>query len=236
MLLHTPSPEPAPANDQQTPEGTLDASNLGSPLVSIRAGGWASQPTLPPPTSEFDDTAWAVRDATDAFADVPTRTIPPGRPTAGQARWPNPDLESQMGRQSGRQKPFVWFRLHVKLAPNHGPLALLVELPVSQNTSMSFGSTGLGVDVFANGRPIQPEGPHGDAPQHYQQISRIYNLNVPPDETNLVLVRAPFMFRSATPLTPRSSPAAHCTLEIAKTWTIGWSYGIPTAFLRGCPG
>ena len=44
------------------------------------------------------------------------------------------------------------------------------------------------MDVFANGQQIQPEGPHGDAPQHYQQISRLYNLNVPASETNLVLV------------------------------------------------
>ncbi|HXR39164.1 MAG TPA: PP2C family protein-serine/threonine phosphatase, partial [Terracidiphilus sp.] len=61
-------------------------------------------------------------------------------------------------------------------------------LPVSQSTTMALSSTGPGVDVFANGRPIQPEGPHGDAPQHYQQISRIYSLSVPASETNLVLV------------------------------------------------
>jgi len=65
---------------------------------------------------------------------------------------------------------------------------MLVELPASQGTSMAFSSTGPGVDVFANGKQIQPEGPHGDAPQHYQQISRIYDLNVAPSETNLVLV------------------------------------------------
>src|SRR5208337_3374864 len=35
---------------------------------------------------------------------------------------------------------------------------------------------------------IQPEGPHGDAPQHYQLISRIYDLNVPANETSLTLV------------------------------------------------
>jgi hypothetical protein len=35
---------------------------------------------------------------------------------------------------------------------------------------------------------VNPEGPHGDAPQHYQQISRIYDLNVAPSETSLTLV------------------------------------------------
>jgi hypothetical protein len=53
---------------------------------------------------------------------------------------------------------------------------------------MAFNSTGPGVDVFANGQEIQPEGPHGDTPQHYQQISRLYNLSVPASESNLVLV------------------------------------------------
>jgi hypothetical protein len=50
---------------------------------------------------------------------------------------------------------------------------------------MYFGSSGSGsdVDVFANGKEIQPEGPHGDTAEHYQAISRLYKLNVPPDET-----------------------------------------------------
>ena len=42
--------------------------------------------------------------------------------------------------------------------------------------------------MFANGKLVHPEGPHGDAPQHYQQISRIYDLNLSPDETSLTLV------------------------------------------------
>jgi hypothetical protein len=81
-----------------------------------------------------------------------------------------------------------WFRLHIQLAPNHGPVALLIELPVSRSTSLTIGSSGPGVDVFANGKHIRPEGPHGDAPEHYQPISRIYNLDVPPDQTSLTLV------------------------------------------------
>ncbi len=51
-----------------------------------------------------------------------------------------------------------------------------------------FGSPGLSPEVFANGRQVQPDGPHGSAPQHYQQISRIYNLNLAPSETSLTLV------------------------------------------------
>jgi hypothetical protein len=160
----------AAATDEQTPGGTLDASNLGSPLVLDK--GWRVGVTANTAAAnrDFDDSAWAVRDATEGFADV----------SEGD--------DEQPAKRKGGAKQSVWFRMHIKLAPNHGPLALLVELPVSQNTSMSFGSSGLGVDVFANGRQVQPEGPHGDAPQHYQQISRIYNLNVPASDSDLVLV------------------------------------------------
>jgi hypothetical protein len=176
---------PIPAKNEQTPQITLDASNLGSPInlqkgwrVGITANSAAA-------SSDFDDTGWAVRDAQDAFADVPDEDHPEDPVDADE----NPGPQGVRGHPGDHRRPFAWFRLHIKLAPNHGPLALLVELPVSQNTSMSIGSsTGPGVDVFANGRQLQPEGPHADAPQHYQQISRIYNLNVPPDETNLVLV------------------------------------------------
>ena len=105
---------------------------------------------------------------------------------------------SQPGRNRSipRASPrrFAWFRLHLNLAPNHGPVSLLVELPVSQTTSLGFGTTGPGADIFANGKLINPEGPHGDLPQHYQPISRIYDLNIPPSETSLTLVaRTPYI-------------------------------------------
>ena len=184
LLIPHHHARPVPANPQQTPEVTFDASNLGSPLnlekgwrVGITANAAAAAP-------DFDDTTWAVRNAEDAFADVPDED----HPADAHGKQDKPEEDHKDGPPPGHQRPFVWFRLHIKLAPNHGPLALLVELPVSQNTSMSFSSSGPGVDVFANGRQILPEGPHGDAPEHYQQISRIYNLSVPPDETNLVLV------------------------------------------------
>ena len=70
--------------------------------------------------------------AHDAFADVPDEdhTGPP--PADGK-----PQSEDDFKPPKGHQKPFVWFRVHLKLAPNHGPMALLLELPISQNTSMS---------------------------------------------------------------------------------------------------
>ena len=58
------------------------------------------------------------------------------------------------GPPPGHGRPFVWFRIHLKLAPGHGPIALLILLPVSQNTTMSIGAAGPGVDVFANGKQI----------------------------------------------------------------------------------
>ncbi|HEV2215836.1 MAG TPA: SpoIIE family protein phosphatase, partial [Terracidiphilus sp.] len=59
-----------------------------------------------------------------------------------------------------------------------------------------------GVDVFANGDEIEPEGPHGSTAGRYQEISRIYDLKVPADQTDLTLaVRTlyiPFGLTSST--------------------------------------
>jgi hypothetical protein len=46
----------------------------------------------------------------------------------------------------------------------------------------------LGLDVFANGKLIRPEGANAEDPEKYEQISRIYNLNLVPAETSLTLV------------------------------------------------
>ena len=173
--------QPAPVDAGQTPAAIFDARSLGSPLVldkGWRVGTTADQAAA---STSFDDSAWAVRNATESFADVPDQVHPSGK-SAKQ----DEDLDDNAG--SSKSHMFSWFRLHVQLAPNHAPIALLIELPVSQSTTLTIGSTGPGVDVFANGRQIRPEGPHGDAPEHYQPISRIYNLNIPPDETSLTLV------------------------------------------------
>jgi hypothetical protein len=175
---------PAPADAPKTPEVVLDASNLGSPMVlehGWRVGITANAAAIKP---DFDDSTWAVREAKDGFADVPDEDHPEDPIDADES----PGSKNGPRHPGDHRKPFVWFRLHIRLAPNHGPLAMLLELPVSQSASMFNSSTGLGADVFANGREIKPEGPHGDAPQHFQQISRLYNLGVPASETNLILV------------------------------------------------
>jgi phosphoserine phosphatase RsbU/P len=158
----------------------LDATMLGSPVrldqdwrVGISSDHKAAQ-------ADFDDSDWAIRDALGTMSDVPDEDPKSGAGPVRRERGPNPDF--------GRDRRYAWFRLHIKLAHNHGPVALLIQLPVSENASLGLNSTGPGVDVFANGKLVHPEGPHGDAPQHYQQISRIYDLSLSPDETSLTLV------------------------------------------------
>jgi len=166
---------PAPANAPHTPEVVFDASNLGSPLkldhgwrVGITSNQEAAQP-------EFDDSTWAVRDAKESFEDVPDEDHPSDAP-AHDPRAPRPP---------GHKHPFVWFRLHLKLAPNHAPVFLLLELPPS--LSGSSGAETLGLDVYANGKRVQPEGPHADIPERYQQISRIYPLGIDNSDTQVTL-------------------------------------------------
>jgi phosphoserine phosphatase RsbU/P len=167
-----------------TPVAVFDATRLGSPVLLDK--GWRVGITANPKAAlpGFDDSLWAVRDAVGDINEVSDEDQPPKGPGQGD----------KIDDSSLSQQRFAWFRLHLKLAPDHGPVALLVELPVSQTTSLGIGATGLDADIFSNGKLINPEGPHGDLPQHYQPISRIYQLNVPASETSLTLVaRTPYI-------------------------------------------
>jgi hypothetical protein len=194
LFPHRPSPHtPAkPASVPATPEAIFDATHLGSPVLLDK--GWRVGITANPSAAlpGFDDSAWALRDAQGTMDDVPDEDQ-----TATSSGQNNKNSPS-----SSSTRRYAWFRLHLKLAPNHGPVSLLVELPVSQTTSLGIGITGPGADIFANGKLINPEGPHGDIPQHYQSISRIYDLNIPPSETDLTLVARipyfPFGFNAYT--------------------------------------
>ncbi len=188
--------QPPAKGTVSTPEVFLDATGLGSPLVLDK--NWRVGITANPAaaTPDFDDSTWDVRNASDAIPEVPDEDRPPGPPPSdGKSDLP-PD------RPPTHQRPSVWFRAHIKLAPNHGPISLLIQLPVSQNASVSVGNQGPSVDVYANGREIHPEGPGGDDPSHYQLISRVYTLNIPPSETSLTLVAKtlyiPFGFAAYT--------------------------------------
>jgi hypothetical protein len=202
LVPHGSHAKPAAADATKTPAVVLDASALGSPIMLDK--GWrvgiSANPDVANPT--FDDSTWAVRDASDALAEVndedhiadSNADSKSGVTAKPHSTDPNEDLDPDTIAQETKthtkdhRHPFAWFRLHLKLAPGHSPVSLLIELPVSQNTSMNISSSGPGVDVFANGVLIHPEGPHGDNPEHYQSISRIYNLNVPTSQTDLVLV------------------------------------------------
>jgi phosphoserine phosphatase RsbU/P len=176
-----------PANQpvQPAPPAVVDATALGSPLfldkdwlVGITSDPAAAQPS-------FDDSAWAIREAQPVISDVSDED------SSGSAASPAGRSGSGKASQSGNAQRYAWFRLHVQLAPNHQPISLLIEVPVSQNSSFGLTTAGISPDVFANGVQVMPDGPHGSAPQHYQTISRIYRLNIPPSETSLVLaVRA----------------------------------------------
>ncbi len=169
------SPVPSAVAAGPSSDSLFDATNLGTPLILDK--DWRVGITADPAaaTPDFDDASWSVREAKSSIADVPDNSE---------------REEEDGGPPKGRERPFAWFRLHVRLAPHHGPVALLIELPVSPGTSMDVGTGGGGpdVDVFANGRQIKPEGPHGDEPSHYQPISRIYQLDLDPAETSLTLV------------------------------------------------
>jgi phosphoserine phosphatase RsbU/P len=136
--------------------------------------GISSDPTATEPG--FDDSKWAVRDAKNNIGEALDED---------QSATPGPSA----GRPSSRLRRYVWFRLHIRLAQGHGPIALFIRMPVTQAFSfdVSANGPGVGVRVFANGRIIEPEGPHPDAPDRYHEISRVYDLGVAPDQTSLIL-------------------------------------------------
>ena len=161
--LADPASKPASADRNEV----IDATNLGSPIILDK--GWRVGVTSDPAaaTPEFDDSNWAVRNAQDSIADVSAQDEP--------------------DRSDSHDRNYVWYRIHLKLAKNHGAEALLIELPASQNTTMTIGASGPGLDVYVNGRHIRPEGAHGDAPYRFEEISRIYHLGLAPTDTNVTL-------------------------------------------------
>jgi uncharacterized membrane protein len=162
---------------------------MGAPLVLNK--GWRVGITSNEAVanSDFDDSTWDVRDAKSAIADVTDEDHPEGASADQSGPRSHAEIHGPPGRHpDDHQRPWVWFRLHINLAPNHGPVALLMELPISHTANVNIGAESLTPDVYANGKLIRPEGPHGDSPERYQSISRLYQLNVPATETSLVLV------------------------------------------------
>lgn len=182
----------AKAAQKPAPGPLFDATGVGGPLlldkdwrVGITADPAAAQP-------DFDDSAWAIRDARPNIDEVPDNEDEPGAGAAQPGR--QPGVHVQVGNRDVTHTPaadgrhrYAWFRLHIRLAPNHGPLALLIALPITRSSTLGAGSTEPAVNVYANGQHIVPDGAHGADSEHYQEISRIYNLNIPAGQTDLVL-------------------------------------------------
>jgi len=230
LFAQQPGP-PRPAHvavPSAVPSPVIDATSLGAPIL-LKQGwrvGLSADPAAASPG--FDDSSWAIRDAQPTIEEVAepsdSQNNPQSRPHpqgAGPVNLPGlgnglmqgnvrrPDNGQRPGPQNpGGNRRYAWFRMHLTLAPNHGPIALLIEVPVSRGLTLGITQpgtsvdTGPGVDVFANGKQIQPDGPHSDNPHPYEQISRIYNLNVAAAETSLTLVvrtlDIPFGFDSYT--------------------------------------
>jgi stage II sporulation SpoE-like protein len=189
-----PHPNIRPPKGKVPDAGTsvlFDATNMGSPLVLDRNWRLGIAPGSDPSKPDFDDSKWPTRDAKEALAEVDDSAA------NDDDKGPPPD-HGQNDPSHGNHphgRPFAWFRIHIQLPARHGPLVILVRVPVSRNAQVSFNGT-VGMDMFANGKLVIPEGPNGPTQQtyEYQQISRIYPIDIPASETNLTLaVRIPFV-------------------------------------------
>jgi len=212
LSAQTPPPHPAGPGGPQDPlhlfhpkihppTGTLpkpgesvvfDATSLGSPIPLDKHWRLGIQPGSDPAKTDFDDSAWPERDAKEAIADIngPDTFDDKDNGPPGDNSQPKGNYDAQHPHHG---RPFAWFRIHIQLPEHHGPLALLVRLPVTRNTSVVLGSQSFWMDVYANGVAITPQGPNGANLEDFQQISRIYPIQVPDNVNTLVLaVRIPY--------------------------------------------
>jgi hypothetical protein len=214
---------PAPANAPRKPNLFEDATRLGSPLILDK--NWRVGVTADPAAAmpEFDDSTWDVRNAQSAIADVADENHRVGNPGSEA-------LDGSENLPGGHKRPYAWFRIHLKLAPNHGPVSLLIELPVTQNTNMTLGASGPGLDVFANGRRILPEGPHGDATFRYEEISRLYHLGLDPGTTDLTLairtLYIPFGYYSYTSFFSRRTFRLGSPEDLQRGWDLWFMHSL----------
>jgi hypothetical protein len=206
----SPLAEPPSKSASVDSNDVIDATNLGSPIALDK--GWRVGVTSDPNAAnpDFDDSKWAVRNAGEAMADV--------------------EAGDESDQPDSHDRRYVWFRLHLKLAKNHGPQSLLIELPVTQNTTMTIGASGPGLDVYANGRHIKPDGPHGDAPFKYEEISRIYHLGLPPNETDVTLairtLYVPFGYYAYTSFFSKRSLRLGDPEDLRRAWDLWFLHSL----------
>jgi sigma-B regulation protein RsbU (phosphoserine phosphatase) len=194
---HTPpSGVPIPNPNAHPPKGQVsapdtpvvfDATGMGSPLVLDSNWRLGITHDTEPAKPDFDDSKWPVRNAKEALADIDDSAADEdGDKHSGHGHGP-PDHRPQPSNHS-----FVWFRLRIQLPAHHGPIALLVRVPVTRNAQTSITET-VGMDLFANGNRIDPEGSSSSTPETYQQITRVYPIDIPENEQNLTLAaRIPY--------------------------------------------
>jgi hypothetical protein len=183
-------PAPPPSHAKGTAKAAqagppqFDAAELGSPVVLDK--GWliGVSADLNAAKPDFDDSSWALRDAHPSMAKLSGVDVSES-PKGVHVEVNDKDEDEADNPAPGTK--YSWYRIHVKLPPNHGPLALLMQLPVSETMGMGAMTTNINADVFVNGKLVTPEGPHGDMTGRFQQISRIYNLDLPPDSTEVTL-------------------------------------------------
>ncbi|MGD0913320.1 MAG: PP2C family protein-serine/threonine phosphatase [Terracidiphilus sp.] len=186
--VHPPPPAPhakATAKAvQPAPPAQFDATALGSPLNLDK--DWLIGVSADPNAAraDFDDSGWALRDAHPSMAKLPGLEVDQSSKSM-HVQVNNQDVDEDETPAPGTK--YSWYRIHVKLPPNHGPLALLMQLPVSVTMGMGAMTTNINADVYVNGKLVKPEGPHGNMTGRFQQISRIYILNLPPDSTEATI-------------------------------------------------
>jgi len=181
-LGHPPGPKQKIVEPALSTPAVYDASSLGSPLLLDRNWRVGITTDSEPVDPAFDDSKWSSRDASSTLSEVDDSAVNNGKPDArpGQDRHNHPH-------------GFAWFRLHIVLPQHHGPLVLLVRVPVSRNTQVSFGGA-ISMELYANGKAVQPEGLNGPTPDTYQQVSRIYPLDIPENQSSLTLaIRIPYV-------------------------------------------
>jgi Stage II sporulation protein E (SpoIIE) len=194
--IDTPSGKlPAPG----TPV-TFDASELGAPLLLDHNWRVGIAPGLDPAQPAFDDSAWPTRDAKEALAEVDDSDAEKkDDDKTGNNDGPkvkingtDPNAPSTYDRNRHGDHPFAWFRIHVHLPEHHHHLVLLVRVPVSRNAQVSFSGT-VGMELYADGKLITPEGHVGDTTETYQQVSRIYPIDIADSDTSVVIAaRVPY--------------------------------------------
>ncbi len=187
--IHPPQGDvPAPGTNV-----TFDATGLGAPVVLDHNWRLGIAPGIDPAKPDFDDSKWPTRDAKEALAEVDDSAA--NEEDKGPDRGPNNtrDRDDSARRNHPHGRPFAWFRLHIVLPAHHGPLVVLVRVPVTRNSQVSISNGTVGMDLFVEGKLVRPEGAVLATPETYQQTSRIYPIQIPESQTSLTLaVRIPF--------------------------------------------